>query len=76
MVERRIPDARRGSKSEQILGNSGAPGQAAPGRRMVKGMEMEKRAQKIKEALHNNARKEMSFLTIYMMSGVKLSGRI
>jgi host factor-I protein len=40
------------------------------------GNEMEKPAQNIQEAFLNNARKEKSFLTIYLMSGVKLSGRI
>ncbi len=37
---------------------------------------MEKAAQNIQEAFLNNARKEKTFLTIYLMSGVKLSGRI
>ncbi|HEV2202293.1 MAG TPA: RNA chaperone Hfq [Bryobacteraceae bacterium] len=37
---------------------------------------MEKQAQNIQEAFLNNARKDKSFLTIYLMSGVKLSGRI
>jgi host factor-I protein len=37
---------------------------------------MEKLAQSIQEAFLNNARKEKTFLTIYLMSGVKLSGRI
>lgn len=37
---------------------------------------MEKQAQNIQEAFLNNARKEKVFLTIYLMSGVKLSGRI
>src|ERR1700759_4058667 len=37
---------------------------------------MEKLAQNIQEAFLNNARKDKSFLTIYLMSGVKLSGRI
>lgn len=37
---------------------------------------MEKVAQNIQEAFLNNARKEKTFLTIYLMSGVKLSGRI
>jgi len=37
---------------------------------------MEKQAQNIQEAFLNNARKEKTFLTIYLMSGVKLSGRI
>ncbi|MBI1896869.1 MAG: RNA chaperone Hfq [Acidobacteria bacterium] len=39
---------------------------------------MEKLAQQqnIQEAFLNNARKEKTFLTIYLMSGVKLSGRI
>ncbi len=38
---------------------------------------MEKAAQQnIQEAFLNNARKEKIFLTIYLMSGVKLSGRI
>src|SRR5512137_2118610 len=36
----------------------------------------EKLAQNIQEAFLNNARKEKTFLTIYLMSGVKLSGRI
>jgi host factor-I protein len=36
----------------------------------------EKVAQNIQEAFLNNARKEKTFLTIYLMSGVKLSGRI
>ena len=33
-------------------------------------------AQNIQEAFLNNARKDKTFLTIYLMSGVKLSGRI
>lgn len=37
---------------------------------------MEKPAQNIQEAFLNNARKDKTFLTIYLMSGVKLSGRI
>lgn len=37
---------------------------------------MEKSAQNIQEAFLNNARKDKIFLTIYLMSGVKLSGRI
>lgn len=37
---------------------------------------MDKLAQNIQEAFLNNARKEKMFLTIYLMSGVKLSGRI
>src|SRR5206468_6989879 len=41
------------------------------------GAEMEKLAQQnIQEAFLNNARKDKTFLTIYLMSGVKLSGRI
>ena len=36
----------------------------------------DKTAQNIQEAFLNNARKEKTFLTIYLMSGVKLSGRI
>jgi host factor-I protein len=35
-----------------------------------------KLAQNIQEAFLNNARKDKTFLTIYLMSGVKLSGRI
>src|SRR2546423_14625235 len=42
----------------------------------LKEMEMEKLAQNIQEAFLNNARKDKTFLTIYLMSGVKLSGRI
>ncbi|MCC7156306.1 MAG: RNA chaperone Hfq [Bryobacterales bacterium] len=41
-----------------------------------KGKNVEKLAQNIQEAFLNNARKEKTFLTIYLMSGVKLSGRI
>jgi len=37
---------------------------------------MDKLAQNIQEAFLNNARKDRTFLTIYLMSGVKLSGRI
>ncbi|MDQ6759267.1 MAG: RNA chaperone Hfq [Acidobacteriota bacterium] len=37
---------------------------------------MEKLAQNIQEAFLNNARKDKTFLTVYLMSGVKLSGRI
>lgn len=37
---------------------------------------MDKLAQNIQESFLNNARKEKTFLTIYLMSGVKLSGRI
>ena len=37
---------------------------------------MDKTAQNIQEAFLNNARREKIFLTIYLMSGVKLSGRI
>ena len=37
---------------------------------------MEKPAQNIQEAFLNNARKDKTFLTIYLMSGVKLSGCI
>ncbi len=37
---------------------------------------LEKLAQNIQEAFLNNARKDKTFLTIYLMSGVKLSGRI
>jgi host factor-I protein len=40
-------------------------------------MDMEKLAQQnIQEAFLNNARKDKTFLTVYLMSGVKLSGRI
>ena len=38
--------------------------------------QMEKLPQNIQEAFLNAARKERTFLTIYLMSGVKLSGRI
>lgn len=37
---------------------------------------MDKLAQNIQEVFLNNARKDKTFLTIYLMSGVKLSGRI
>ena len=37
---------------------------------------MEKPAQNIQDSFLNNARKDKTILTIYLMSGVKLSGRI
>ncbi len=37
---------------------------------------MDKLPQNIQEAFLNTARKDRTFLTIYLMSGVKLSGRI
>ena len=37
---------------------------------------MDKLAQNIQESFLINARKDKTFLTIYLMSGVKLSGRI
>ncbi len=37
---------------------------------------MEKPAQNIQDSFLNNARKDKVILTIYLMSGVKLSGRI
>ncbi len=37
---------------------------------------MEKQAQNIQDSFLNNARKDKLSLTIYLMSGVKLSGRI
>lgn len=37
---------------------------------------MEKSAQNIQDSFLNNARKDKILLTIYLMSGVKLSGRI
>ena len=48
--------------------------QAAP--RPRKDQPMDKQAQNIQEAFLNTARKDKTFLTIYLMSGVKLSGRI
>lgn len=47
-----------------------------PSGRETKEQPVEKLAQNIQEAFLNNARKEKTFLTIYLMSGVKLSGRI
>src|ERR1700730_2539308 len=40
------------------------------------GASMEKPAQNIQDSFLNNARKDKVVLTIYLMSGVKLSGRI
>jgi host factor-I protein len=42
----------------------------------ILGDEMEKPAQNIQDSFLNNARKDKIVLTIYLMSGVKLSGRI
>jgi host factor-I protein len=44
--------------------------------RMGLGGAMEKPAQNIQDSFLNNARKDKIVLTIYLMSGVKLSGRI
>ena len=49
---------------------------SAPNASKGKSSSMEKPAQNIQEAFLNNARKDKIFLTIYLMSGVKLSGRI
>ena len=57
-----LPDQR-----DVIQNSEPKPGQRTP---------MEKLAQNIQEAFLNNARKDKTFLTIYLMSGVKLSGRI
>jgi host factor-I protein len=40
------------------------------------GSDMDKPAQNIQDSFLNNARKDKVVLTIYLMSGVKLSGRI
>src|SRR4029079_2995229 len=43
---------------------------------MVKEGPMDKPTQNIQDAFLNNARKEKGVITIYLLSGVKLSGRI
>src|SRR5260221_14642074 len=43
---------------------------------MVEEGSMDKPAQNIQDSFLNNARKEKSVITIYLLSGVKLSGRI
>jgi host factor-I protein len=43
---------------------------------MVEEGSVDKPAQNIQDAFLNNARKEKSVITIYLVSGVKLSGRI
>ena len=43
---------------------------------MVEDDLMDKPAQNIQDSFLNNARKEKSVITIYLLSGVKLSGRI
>src|SRR5712692_8439322 len=43
---------------------------------MVEEGTMDKPAQNIQDSFLNNARKEKSVITIYLLSGVKLSGRI
>jgi host factor-I protein len=43
---------------------------------MVQEGSMDKPAQNIQDSFLNNARKEKSVITIYLLSGVKLSGRI
>jgi host factor-I protein len=54
----------------------GASLSALSGGVVQEGSPVERQAQNIQEAFLNNARKDKTFLTIYLMSGVKLSGRI
>jgi host factor-I protein len=49
---------------------------AVSGEAAQEGSPVERQAQNIQEAFLNNARKDKTFLTIYLMSGVKLTGRI
>src|ERR1700730_7709320 len=56
--------------------NSARRGELIEPRGLFLGAPMEKQAQNIQESFLNNARKDKTFLTIYLMSGVKLSGRI
>src|SRR5215472_6860076 len=65
MMNSNDPEVR--AARDDIQNNEPKPGQRTP---------MEKLAQNIQEAFLNNARKDKTFLTIYLMSGVKLSGRI
>jgi len=65
MMNSNDPEVR--DERDDIQNNEPKPGQRTP---------MEKLAQNIQEAFLNNARKDKTFLTIYLMSGVKLSGRI
>lgn len=62
--------------ARDISGGETKTGVAPKAGRETKEEPMEKLAQNIQEAFLNNARKEKTFLTIYLMSGVKLSGRI
>ena len=62
--------------SRDVSGGETANAGSSTARRETKEESMEKLAQNIQEAILNNARKEKTFLTIYLMSGVKLSGRI
>src|ERR1035437_3717587 len=75
----KITDSSRGEDMHDIREVAGSPspewGESRSGRES-KERPMEKLAQNIQEAFLNNARKEKTFLTIYLMSGVKLSGRI
>jgi host factor-I protein len=41
-----------------------------------RGLKMDKPAQNIQDSFLNNARKDKGLVTIYLLSGVKLSGRI
>src|ERR1700738_2606301 len=75
----KITDSSRGEDvrgaPESAAGPSPEWGDVRGGRE-TKEQPVEKLAQNIQEAFLNNARKEKTFLTIYLMSGVKLSGRI
>ncbi len=46
------------------------------GRKLTKGKNMEKPPQNIQDGFLNSARKEKLAVTIYLLSGVKLTGRI
>jgi host factor-I protein len=69
----------RAGYDEEVIGHcrpDGASLSALSGGVAQEGSPVERQAQNIQEAFLNNARKDKTFLTIYLMSGVKLSGRI
>lgn len=49
---------------------------APEGTKLAKGKNMEKPAQNIQDGFLNSARKEKLVVTVYLLSGVKLTGRI
>jgi host factor-I protein len=69
--------ARRGMQPAGSFVTQGRKNRRSPAfRQLAGGSFMDKPAQNIQDGFLNNARKDKIVVTIYLMSGVKLSGRI